>query len=190
MDLMIPRVISNPNASEILYSVLRVVRAWQGCLRQRHKTRALTTGLTNSLYSINGATTYQCRTGRQQHPMLWASAFHHAKASPAKQGTQCIEAPSSSREEVSIWLCSKNKGVKALGNNIPHLPLSPSNPTGSQPSPGVATHLFHLVGWGVGPSSKWQIICRRASLHMKSIGTCALHTAKKVIMEILENFKS
>lgn len=54
-----------------------------------------------------------------------ASAFHHAMASPAEQETQSIQAPSSPREEVNFWFCSKNKGIKTLGNNAPHLPLSP-----------------------------------------------------------------
>jgi len=63
---------------------------------------------------------------------------------------------------------------------------------GYQPSRGLATQLFHLVGQGVGPSSQWQIICGKASFHVsytKAMGTCALYIAKKVIMEILGNFK-
>lgn len=62
-----------------------------------------------------------------------AIVSRHAMASPAEQETQPTEAPSSSREEVNIWFCSKNKGVKALGNSA-HTSLYPLL-AGSQAGP-------------------------------------------------------
>lgn len=109
--------------------------AWQRCLRQGHETWALPTELNkewcNLLFVWSWKAPAPCAHPAWEPP-LWGiqtGSSNQAQgrgASPAEQETQFIEAPLSSIGEVNIWVCSKSKGLKALGNKAPHLHLSPA----------------------------------------------------------------
>lgn len=169
---------------------------WQRWWRQGHETGALTAELKLSLsgmmqllvgVELKGTST-PCSSSMRT-PTLWNKLQVQTKPREEEQ----VQLSRDSIHRGTWSTCGsapKPKGSRLW--EIKHHALIYPLLAGYQPSPGAATHLFHLVEKGVGPSFQWQIIYRKASIlmsHMKATETCVLYTAKKILMEIMKNLE-